>query len=70
MQIVAYYKYQVESVGPDEFPPHSIVRKCLYMKVVRIQGFVRYVEHPHCIQIGICQLSASPNGNYMGHMYV
>jgi hypothetical protein len=66
---VGYYKVQVESVDPaEQTPPHNILRKCMYRKVAMTHGFICRQKHPHCVQLGIRQLSKSPDGNYMGQM--
>jgi hypothetical protein len=68
-RIRAYYKKQVESGDPEEqAPPHNILRKRMYRKVAMIRGFISRQKHPQCVQLGIHELSKSPDGNYMGHM--
>jgi hypothetical protein len=68
--ITEYYRHEVETYGPEELPPHNIMRKRMYKQVARAQGFVRREKHPYCVHVGIRALSPSPDGNYMGHMDV
>ncbi len=65
-----YYRLQVKTLGQHNLPPHNIMRKRMYRQVAMEQGFVRREKLPHCIHLGIMTLSPSPDGNYMGHMYI
>jgi hypothetical protein len=69
-QIRNYHRYHVEMIGPDQLPPHNMMREPMHREMAMLQGFVRCEEHPYCIHLGIHNLSPSPDGNYMGHKYV
>jgi hypothetical protein len=48
-RIAEYYKHEVETFGPDERPPHNIMRKCMYRQVAVAQGFIKREKHPYCL---------------------